>query len=807
MFQRANQKRGPKTRVGCFIKRCSTQQLLDPTNVVPLYIDSTRLLLNDDIALVNERGIKISNNGWDSAPYTDESWYILADVIRTTTSLEKLCFEKDAVIALQNDEVVEALAKNHTIKTLDLTGAGCGNTGAKAVAAILKENAAIEEVKFNANHISNEGAKAIADAVKYNFNLQTIDLGSNEIGAEGAKALAEALRENTTALRKLNIAYNNIGEGGGKHVLNALRQMKSSTKHSGPAIETIDVSGNRLTNETKQQIYQEVNRVQYRLSIVGANKGRAPAAGMNQRLNDVVREDSTPSSLAAANIRPMGRGRAATLPAWMTRQGGRMERNKMRRWDPETSTFESMAKEFSFQLHAPMVFLDNCYRQRNQASISKDSFYCHYVKVDGKKWVTASFADPATSEVFSSGLGRILNVAKKSGATLSTSLGEAEARYIDGKVYYTEQKFAMHAAAARAIDCYRYREETDNFPEKHQLCLEKPYLDTTERNSQHNDYDELLRRRGEVVVTETQDWQSNATFTSEVKAPTIHANNSSKVDAVAKEVQETTKEVQQANSDAVQEITVMEDKVKQLQSMYNAMENKVKQLQSTIAQQQDKLLQREEDIAQKDKEIDWHVQSNIVATETKKIKELQSTIAQQQAELAQRDEVIAQRDKEIATMRMERSQQLGEHRSRRAAQRVTIEKLHGKIEEQDKQIASMKTQRPQIVQESDEVESDDLETYTRCCVCLEPYEADPNSSGSQRLPIKSATCAHSLCEDCLGRYHASLMNGRSTVRYVRCPQCNDKTKKAFDIQNKVVDVFLREYIQFQCRKRKRLACV
>ena len=172
--------------------------------MAPLYIDSTRLLLKYWLGF---------------APYTDESWYILADVIRTTTSLEKVCFEKDAVIALQNRYVVEALANNHTIKTLDLTGAGCGNAWAKAVAAILKENAAIEEVKFNANNISNEGAKAIADAVKYNFTLQTIDLGSNEIGAEGAKALAEAVRENTTALRKLNIAYNNIGEEGGKHVL------------------------------------------------------------------------------------------------------------------------------------------------------------------------------------------------------------------------------------------------------------------------------------------------------------------------------------------------------------------------------------------------------------------------------------------------------------------------------------------------------------------------------------------------------------------------------------------------------------
>ena len=186
-------------------------------------------------------------------------------------------------------------------------------------------------------------------------------------------------------------------------------------------------------------------------------------------------------------------------------------------------SFTTMAKDFSFQLHVPMNFLDNCYRKRIQASLSKDSFDCDHVMVDGKKWVTASFADPATSEVFSSGLGRILNVAKKSGATLFVSLGEAEARIIDGKVYYTEQKLAIHAAAARAIDCYRYREETDNFPEKHQLCLEKPYLDTTEKNLQHDDYDELLRRRGDVVSEKKQDWlqqdwQSNATFTSEVKA-------------------------------------------------------------------------------------------------------------------------------------------------------------------------------------------------------------------------------------------------------------------------------------------------
>lgn len=151
---------------------------------------------------------------------------------------------------------------------------------------------------------------------------------------------------------------------------------------------------------------------------------------------------------------------------------------------------------------------------------------------------------------------------------------------------------------------------------------------------------------------------------------------------------------------------------------------------------------------------------------TREMAELQSTVAQQEAELAQKDGDIAQ--------------------------------LHSELTLKQEEIASLRIQRLNDLN----VGSEDLENFIKCCVCLEPYEVDSKSTRNQRLPIKSATCAHSLCEGCLDDYHISLMNGRSTLRYVRCPQCNDTTKKAFDIQNKVVDFFLREYIQ--CRKRKRL---
>ena len=148
--------------------------------------------------LANEMTIVIKDGfGKHSPTYTDENWDILAEVIRTTASLEKLRFPRGTAIALQNDKVIDALAKNRTIKSLNLWQAYGGDTAAKAVAAILKENTTIEMINLYGNNIKREGAKAIADALKEN-----------------------------TSLQRLYIRLNNIDEGGGKQILNALQQIE-----------------------------------------------------------------------------------------------------------------------------------------------------------------------------------------------------------------------------------------------------------------------------------------------------------------------------------------------------------------------------------------------------------------------------------------------------------------------------------------------------------------------------------------------------------------------------------------------------
>jgi hypothetical protein len=518
----------------------ASQHYLLADKYIIMDIVVSRDLRRDNVAkLAKKKGILLWHGNMPA--YTDESWNILAEVIRTTTTLEKLMFQRGAPIALQHDEVVDALANNRTIKILELWAVqrravhgGYRDEGAKAVAAILKENSTIEVVNLKNSHISVEGAKAIAEALKHNKKLRCINLPKNRIGYEGAKAIADALKENTSSLQKLLLGNNNIGEEGGKQILNALQHIDSS------AIENIVLirGGKQMSNETLAKIKWEIIRIN-----------------------------------------------------------------------------SSVAWEWSQQRRFKIV---------------------------------------------------------------GASVGQAVAI-----------------------------ETTDG-------------IQGDEKNASSSNEDEQLT--------------------------TIHPTNASRGDGIA----ESDKESNEPRHNI------------------KTLETKIRELQSTIASQQAELAQKDGDIKKLLSQ----------GCETTKMRELQSTIAKQQAELAQKDGDIAKKDGDIA-------------------------QLHNELALKQEEIAFLMFDRSQTLQQLEELKSGSevLGNYMKCCVCLEPYDEGLTSSGNQRLPIKSATCAHSLCEGCLDDYHASLMNVRSTLRYVRCPQCNDKTKKAFDIQNKVVDLFLREYIQ--CRKRKR----
>ena len=236
-----------------------------------IYIDADDLRRDNVALLVKKREISICRS--PVYTYTDESWDILAEVIRTTTTLVKLDFPGETAIALQNDKVAHALANNRTIKNLVWCfSSSIGNKEAIAVAAILKQNSTIEEVCLSYNDIGEEGAKAIADALKENPSLRELYIGGNKIGDEGAKAIAEALKENAS-LRELDIELNSIGEEGGKYILNALQQIERS------AIESIYLGDNKISKETRAKIDKEMIRIKEGFKGVGSNGGQVAANG------------------------------------------------------------------------------------------------------------------------------------------------------------------------------------------------------------------------------------------------------------------------------------------------------------------------------------------------------------------------------------------------------------------------------------------------------------------------------------------------------------------------------------------------
>jgi len=165
--------------------------------------------------------------------------------------------------------------------------------------------------------------------------------------------------------------------------------------------------------------------------------------------------------------------------------------------------FGSYAISSPHLLHLPKKFLLNVFKRRNVQGWHM-KFTIHSVQLEAK-FYSATFKDPITKELFRSGLGSKALVDRhprmKSGAPLHL----AEARIEDGKVYYRTKKLAEHAAAARAIDCYIFRELKENASmigvdtEKLKLCHEEPYESESERDAQQVDYKALMAKRDGYV--------------------------------------------------------------------------------------------------------------------------------------------------------------------------------------------------------------------------------------------------------------------------------------------------------------------
>jgi hypothetical protein len=159
---------------------------------------------------------------------------------------------------LQDSDIhalLQALAQNTCLTTLNLRDNALGDEGAKALA----QNTFLTTLDVRYNQIGAEGAKALAQ----NTFLTTLDVRFNQIGAEGAKALAQ-----NTFLTTLDVRFNQIGAEGAKALAqntrlttlklwgNAIGDEGAKVLAQNTTLTTLNLCGNAIGTEGAKALAQ-----------------------------------------------------------------------------------------------------------------------------------------------------------------------------------------------------------------------------------------------------------------------------------------------------------------------------------------------------------------------------------------------------------------------------------------------------------------------------------------------------------------------------------------------------------------------
>ncbi|EOD40942.1 hypothetical protein EMIHUDRAFT_259973, partial [Emiliania huxleyi CCMP1516] len=124
-------------------------------------------------------------------------------------------------------QLVAVFKQHQTLQTLcgfqpgqseaDLSGSELRPADGILIAADLRFNRSLLNLRLGGNELADEGAAALAEALKCNKMLATLDLSGNELGPNGAAAFARALAVNST-LSYLDVSSNSITDSGMRNI-------------------------------------------------------------------------------------------------------------------------------------------------------------------------------------------------------------------------------------------------------------------------------------------------------------------------------------------------------------------------------------------------------------------------------------------------------------------------------------------------------------------------------------------------------------------------------------------------------------
>jgi Ran GTPase-activating protein (RanGAP) involved in mRNA processing and transport len=155
------------------------------------------------------------------------------------------------------EALLEGLAKNTRLHTLELRGNNIQGTMTCVLAKLLKVNSSLKRLllEWNCLGTTKESFSLFCAALAVNTGLEVLDLRNNQLNAEAAIELATALHKNKS-IRHLDLRWNSIGVAGAKAIWDALR--------TNFTLQNIQLCGNFIPDEIVCYIEQCLQHQQER---------------------------------------------------------------------------------------------------------------------------------------------------------------------------------------------------------------------------------------------------------------------------------------------------------------------------------------------------------------------------------------------------------------------------------------------------------------------------------------------------------------------------------------------------------------
>ncbi|XP_076392049.1 uncharacterized protein LOC100877744 isoform X2 [Megachile rotundata] len=182
---------------------------------------------------------------------SEDACYHLNDLLRTNNVITTLLLAGCQIGPKGAAKLYDGLTRNVTLTTLDLSNCNIGSEGLDHIASAMSNNESIHNLSLNNNHLDESCADTLQKLLS-SYMLQYLDLSWNSLyTADTWRKMCRALESNE-ALVDLDLSWNALGKECVPHLRRLLQRSL--------ALKKLDLSGNRFYNEDIDLIARSLSR-------------------------------------------------------------------------------------------------------------------------------------------------------------------------------------------------------------------------------------------------------------------------------------------------------------------------------------------------------------------------------------------------------------------------------------------------------------------------------------------------------------------------------------------------------------------